>query len=314
MKPIKTILLIVLTVFFLFSCASSIPITTTKPPQANYKGAKVVGVLPTSFAGENVLGELRRGTYFRWYERQELNDELKMARYTTAKLEELMTGAGYFSVISSSQLGADSSGKTIPDVYILATLSPFTEDTDSESYVKENDDGDDETYYEYTRYSRVEIVFQVINSATYEIYDSFSVMGDAESVSTNYNKLPQYSALRTQAINKALEYAKPKLVPITSTTYVYMKKLETKDKELIKKLNDLVSNKFYQDAYDAYMDHFRSSGDKAAEYNAILLLEPLDKLDEAIQRMEAYARETGDKDAVRALQRMKQNKADREAL
>lgn len=91
MKKLSTYVFILL-VLLVSGCATSVPVKVTEPPELNYGGAKIIGVLPFSTSQQNAASSMRQDriyNYYNYYVNRALNEEMKLASTLTTKLESL---------------------------------------------------------------------------------------------------------------------------------------------------------------------------------------------------------------------------------
>ena len=137
---------------------------------------------------------------------------------------------------------------------------------------------------------------------------------EAIDISDDYSSLKNWETLRYECVDKIAQSFQYKLIPKTYTEYRKMEKLENDEDSRVEKIDSLIAGEFYKDAYDLYVEIYNETSDNAALFNAILLLEIMGQYDEALTEMTDFAKNTGSKDAINHMKRMKDQMADRDAL
>ena len=316
MKRISVLLLLFLSLLLFFSCATSIPVQMTVPPKMDYQGARSVGVLPFSSSSEDAA-QISRGlnSYFSWYQRRTLTSELKLAAYISSKVESTLASTDFFKVISSAQLQDQvAAGNLAVDAIVTGKLTSVQDDQTDEYTEKTDSNGVVTGVITYTRTSKISVTFTILSATDLSILDTIDAVQEAKSVSTDYSSLDSYETLQYEAADEILEQVKYQLIPRTYTEYRTMEKLANDKDPRVEKIDQLIDGGFYQDAYDLYMDIYRETSDWAALYNSILLVEVMGDYDRAIEEMTQLAKDSGNKKAVSQMNRMIQQKQNREAM
>ncbi len=300
----------------IMSCATTIPVRVTVPPELNYNKANSVGVLPVTTAEQEAASILRGDRLFFWYRNSnDLTEELILASYMTSRIEELLTHSGYFKVVSSDQLKREVEvGDISVDALISGKITNISNSMEDGFHTKKDRNGEITKIYYVKRKTQLDVSFKIIDPVDFTIIDTFSATSYAQSEGPDWNKLKTFETLQRQAADSLIDSYRYHFVPRTYTEYRSMAKLANKNDIRIDKIDQLINNGFYKEAQDIYLQIYNETGDVNAKYNAILIREILGDLDGALVEMTEYAKESGDSKAMQSIRRMKQAVANREAL
>ncbi|ADK79283.1 putative periplasmic lipoprotein [Sediminispirochaeta smaragdinae] len=313
MKKLLTALVLSM---ILFGCSTSIPVQMTVPPNLNYGGARTIGVIPFTTSSEDAseaTKDLRY--YFSWYNSRALHDDLKLASALTSKVESVLASSDYFTVISTEQLQQQAANGTITaEAVVTGKIASVLDDYNKEYNERTDADGNTTKVPEYTREAQITVVFKILSASDLTVLDTIEYTVTAKDTANKYEALKSKEAVRFQAIDRIVNKVTYDLIPKTYTEYRTMAKLENDKDPRVERINDLIKGDFYQEAYDLYMEIYSETSDFAALYNAILLTEVMGDYDKALDDMTQLAKTSGDKRAIAQMNRMKKQKADREAL
>lgn len=319
---LNNILLTVIASLLLAACTTSIPVQVTEPAMADFDGARVVGVLPMSateeetslFIQKSGLNPIWSNLYL-LLKRDELEDERIVANILKSELERILVESDYYTVISSEQLQSKmKENKVNIEAYISGHINDISRYEDSGYSV---DDDGTETYW-FEREVEVDVTFTILNTKTFEIIDQFDYSGYASDTVWNTKEddyyIRSWENLSVDAAYNIISGSKYFFVPRTYTEYRQMAELANDEDPRLERIDSLIENRFYEEAMDLYVEIYRETGDQAARYNIILIMEVLGDLDGAYEAMKEYTKATGDSAGSRQLRRMEQRMADREVL
>src|SRR5574344_781472 len=294
-------------VFAVTSCATSVPVTVTRPSEFDLNGAKSISVLPfqTSSSknleetGNKIVDVINVLSYI--FDNSD-PEEVNSAEYLTDQLNQRLSNSSYLTLVSSTVVknALESRRKAPVDVYLTGKFKDFMYRTDTED-VKETKSG--KTYYvtKYKKYVSTTVIYQIINARTNEVIGYRNVDLDETSQSYDSRKeLPRaYDLIKGDLDNLTRKILK-EIQPYEETKYLSLLKDKTKNPER-NTANQLAKNGLGAESEAKYYSVYQSTGDFTAGYNAALLLQAQGKLTEAKSLMTELVNTTGDKRAVSGL-------------
>ncbi|MCR4579209.1 MAG: hypothetical protein K5681_02560 [Treponema sp.] len=304
MRKLVSLSFIILSLFVLLSCATTVTVNVTRPAKLDLNGAKTISVLPftpsdyysASDSSTNIVIVI--ADFFRMFDRSR-PDERRCLNYLHDEIESGLMTSPYVDVISSSAVqAAIKNGSPIPaDVYLTGQVVYFDIDDEKEivkKKVEEEEEDDDDivslsssksTKYiieeYYVRHVKMEIKYQVVDSKTNRIVASDKAsIRDYSSRYERKSQLPEAYDLLDYELrslaNKILRDIQP---------YVVRKSIKLmKDKSkmpAIKAADDLAKKGFLKESYESFIKIYRDTNMLVAGYNAAMLLEAQGKLTEA---------------------------------
>ena len=307
----KKSLLKILTSFALLAlltgCATSIPMTVTRPAELNLNGAKSVAVLPTQtelqseYTPVGILGLFTVKS--EKASKENLEKSTIASQFTNELLSNLMND-GYMYVVGGKFVeNALTNGTDIPcDIYITGELASFEESIRSDSYT--NEEG--EKYYKYEKQVDVTINYKIIDAKTNKILSIKSKKLSNKSSQYEYkSSLPSASSIIHTNVENLAKAIMKELRPYTETYYITLLSDKTKD-ESMKLANQYAKNKKYDLAYQTFMECYEANGYYEAGYNAACLLEVLGDLYNAETLMKDVYQKTSEKKAAKTLQHIRE--------
>lgn len=289
------------------SCATSVPVTVTRPSEIDLNGAKSISVLPFQTSdsknleetGNNLIDVINVLAYI--FDSSD-PEETNSAEYLTDKLEQKLSSSSYLSLVASSTVKSALESKKKPpvDVYLTGKFKNFDYHTDT-TVTKETKN--EKTYYttHYTKTVSTTVVYQIVNAKTNEVIGYRSV--DLSKTSNSYDdktSLPHAYDLIKDELDRLTTRILREIQPYEETKYLSLLKDKTKNPEL-KTANELAKNGLIAESEAKYYSVYKSTGDFAAGYNAALLLQAEGKLADAKSLMTELVNTTGDKRAVSGL-------------
>lgn len=298
----------VVVVLLLVGCRTAIPVQITEPPQLDYCGAKIIGVLPFGTASEDAQATSKDlETYFSWWESRELNADLELASYLTSKIESVLASTDYFTVISSQELQrqiANENEDTSFEVIVTGQISSVFEDMTNELVAEKDKNGKEIKVRYWTREVQITFTLNILDKDDLSIIDSLEYRKSVLDTEDDRSSLKSEEALRISCIDAMVDDIKYELIPKTYTDYRKMMELADNKDPRIERIDSLLDGEFYSDAYDLYVEIYEETNDMAALYNSILLIEVMGMYDDALEKMTNLAKETGNKDAIDQMNRM----------
>jgi len=321
MKKIPNPLLLCLVALFA-SCATSIPVTMMKPALVDLRGVERISVLPFGYADEGRSGDYLQSALYRfapgYFYRSAY--EQNVAGALTNTMNAILLDSGAYAVISSAELarltyqgGAYSSAV---DAFLSGEITMLsTRNVDGHEDVKGSDGVVRPTYF-LEREVTLELTYRFIRAADGVVIGQITHEGKAKDKKLGDNAW-DLAATDLELARKIIDGLKAgirkEIAPWQQTEY---RRLEAdKDKDLrMKEADGLVKDGDYAKALSIFESVYKESGKFAAGYNAAIMTEILGRLEDAIAKMDALARESGNPKASQELARMRQTLEDNELV
>lgn len=274
-----------LLILLLMSCKTTIAVEMKSPPELDY--------------GEALNIELQSG------EKDELHTYLKQ------ELESLLVSDKRMNLLSE-----EASEYSSADLILNFNIQNILDNYEDRYIDLEDSEEEDNAYrvYLYNRNSTVYVHFDLVEAETGIIRNSFNAFDSAESEEEDFNDLLSFENLHYQAIDKILVQYRYYFISRKYTDYRVLRILEDKKDPRQDILDRLIRAKSYREAYELCLEIYREDSDPAARYNSILILEILGEKAQALEEMENFLAETGDKDAQRQVNRMRDQRNDQQLL
>jgi len=323
----------------IMSCATSIPVTVTKPAEINMSGNRVIAVLDFRYP-EKEKGITGRDL-IEWAISKligvdlpkEQSTEARVAEYTTSLLISTLVDTGYFQLVSPEQVARTMRGSInmsttavdigrAVDAQAIINGELYLLDTDDETWVDTRTVTDPDTGAEIkelvpmiSRKAWVGLTYQVVNTKTGAIVASRSFKGEDKEDTTQAKR---YSLPSPEEMYKGItadfmpEIAR-QLAPYQVREARTLMKDKTDDPRM-EQADDLVKGRVYDAALDLFLEVWEDSGNPAAGFNAAILYEITGDLDMAIEQMKEVARRTGEKKAMREYNRLLETRREQQRL
>ena len=179
MKKLFSILLLPLLLILVAGCATTVPVTVTRPAELDLRGAKSISVLPFRIStvkedtgnnngGTTIIIDINRFFDMRPSDNPE---EIRTANYLTDQLAQRLSTSPYFQLVNASAVQAAlKNGTTVPaDVYLTGKITDFSSSLESIRRSETDSDGNKYTIYYYQKSVRVAITYQIIDSKTNQV-------------------------------------------------------------------------------------------------------------------------------------------------
>ncbi len=319
------------------ACATSIPVTVTKPAEINMAGNRVVAVLDFHYPDDRTFSAK---DLFSWaisrltgldVPREE-TPEQRVAEYGTTQVVMTLLDTGYFQLVSPNQVARAMEGKisagTTPtevgkavnaqaiisgELYMLESRD---EDWSTERVVTDQD-GNERTIEVpmVKRIARVGMSYHVTSVQSGKVIASRSFEGrrseDAERA--NRRNLAEPEEMYRRVIDDFMPDLARQLAPYQVREHRTLMRDKSKDPAM-ERADELVKARLYEEALQGYLSVWERSRNPAAGFNAAILYEVTGRIEEAIAQMKQVVQATGERRAVREYDRLLQVRREQERL
>jgi hypothetical protein len=322
-----------------FSCATSIPVTVTKPAEINMSGNRVIAVLDFRYPQreKGITGK----DLVEWAIARLIGVDLpkeqttaaRVADYTTSLVITTLLDTGYFELISPQQVarsmqGSISARTTAVDVgravnaQAIISGELYLLDSDDETWVDTRTYTDSETGEEVqefvpmiSRQSWVGMTYQVVNTQTGAIVASRSFEGDAkvEAHQSKRHTLPSAERMYKDMIEGFMPRMARQLAPYQVRESRTLMKDKADDVRM-EQADELVKGRIYDAALEIFFEVWHDTGNVAAGFNSAILYEITGNLDMAIEQMNEVLRLTGERRAMTEYNRLLEARREQQRL
>ncbi len=307
-KLIRVLVISYVSVFFA-GCATSVPVTLTRPAELDLHGAKTIAVLPFQNSMQPDFNQNGAGTtivinikgFFNGMKGAD-PDEIATANYLTSELMQRLSNSDHIQLINSSVVHrALEDSSTVPvDVYLTGKIMHFDSRIDKRVATVEKDD---KTYFVdyFSRNVSVSIMYQIIDAKTNHVIAYKTKKIDRRSGDIKDDKLLEsaYSIIKP-ALNSLVRQIMKQLQPYEEVKYISLLSDKTKNPDM-KAADELVKNGLISQGRERFMTIYKSINDFTAGYNAAKLLQAEGNLEDSETLMTELVTKFGDKRAVKAL-------------
>ncbi|MFA6937987.1 MAG: hypothetical protein WCQ67_07130 [Treponema sp.] len=311
MKKVCVVILSVLSLIFI-SCATTIPVTVTRPSKIDVGSAKTISVLPF-----NVSDDLP--FWFAVLTDNFDQGQVNTADYLTSGLNNKLASSKYFTLLDVPHEKYESDSTIKSDIYITGKIISFYSNIEhytekiEETDKKENKKSDDPEFLEekpkkkvrfvehYKRNVSASVEYKVVETKTKRILlsnvkDFSSSSADYESSSSVPSSLSLIKSYLDNIQNEILTNIQPYNVTLS------LKLLDDKTKNAdLADAKALAKNGNISQSKEKYYYVYESTGDFTAGYNAALLMEAQGDLENAKSLLEDLVIATSDDRAIKAL-------------
>jgi len=291
----------------LVSCATSVPVSVTRPAELDLNGAKTIAILPFQIStsqyheesGNTVIDVINAISYL--FNKDD-PDEISSAECLTNALTQRLSNSSYLTLVDSSTVKRTLQlGRKAPvDVYLTGKITQFESRIDTQK-VNEKVNDVYTTVLHYKRTVNVTVVYQIVDASTSTViaYRSRNLSESSADDKMKSNLPGAYDVISSRLVGLCDQIMK-EIQPYSETKYLSLLKDKTKNPEL-KTANELAKQGLVVQAEQRYYAVYQSTGDFASGYNAAKLMQAEGKLEGARALMEELVNRTGDKRAITAL-------------
>jgi curli biogenesis system outer membrane secretion channel CsgG len=309
---------------FLVGCATTIEMDVTRPAEVNMAGAKKVAVMDFGVPPENngvlTYEELWAHAMARALNIQTMRPSIlaeRIAQYTTGRMVDTLAGTNYFEVVNPGEVSRAviDSGYRNPDPIMIGqlvgaqaiivgditTLASQTDQFFKAETIKDPVSGAESQVNVpwVKRTLTLRLTYRAVNTTT------GAIMATKSMKSTNENEArfndrgsmgPEEEAFRGM-VGRMLRKIAKQIAPYQETISRTLMNDETHNSEM-KKAEEFVKNRFYDNALRIYVDAWKGSKNPAAGVNAGIMYEVLGDLDSALATVKEVADATAKKEAM----------------
>lgn len=300
---------LLLSVFLVISCATSVKVKVTRPAELDMRGAKTIAILPFQPSGVKLFrGRGTKKDLLGLFINLVAGDpqENECIRCLDKELMKQLLGSDELKLIDSNVVKtALEKGEEPPcDVYLTGKIESFLPKVREHERKVEDDEGNVSYEYTYTLKVTMDITYQIIDARTCEVIAFREVViEDTSSAYDNRYSLPEpLSVLRYKLEKLAVDISK-QVQPYD--VYVDLVLLDDKEKnEENKVANKLADEGLIEESLAKYEAFYKKTGNFVAGYNAALLLQARGQLQDARDLMSELVNKTADKRAISQLNKI----------
>ncbi len=294
---------------FLSSCATTVNFRVSRPAQLDINGAGTIAVLPfkpygytQSHSNESLGMQILINTFYQVFDIQDPQEKNVINNLRNQIITSLVDSP-YIQLVSSDsvELALKSGAKNPADVYITGEVIYFDvndEKHDKRKLVKESVNGKPAVYEiirTWTREVTFNFRYSIVSSDNKVLYVyTFEKSKKTASDYSSKSSLPSAYSLLEDDIKNIARTIMRQIQPYSVSKSITLLELKTKDKDLkarMKAADKLASNRFFNDAFEAYTQIYNDTYIVEAGYNAAIMQEALGNLSEAEKLMkEIYDR------------------------
>ena len=323
---------------FFLACATSIPVTVTKPAEINMAANRVIAVL--EFRYPDTSRRLSGKDLIEWAISrltgidipQDETTAQKVAEYTTSRVVMTLLDTGYFQLVGPEEVartmqGGITSSTTAVDVgravkaQAIINGELYLLDSEDEEWTAErtivDEDGTEQTVEVpmVKRTFRAGMSYQVVNTSSGTIVASRSFKGQssAEIEKENQEDLPDAEIVYKRIIDSFMPRMARQLAPYQVRESRTLMRDKSKDPRM-EQADDLVKGMLYDEALEIFLDVWSDNRNVAAGFNAAIIYEITGQIEAAIAQMKSVAESTADKRAMREYRRLLEVEQEQERL
>jgi len=292
----------------ILSCATTVPVTVTRPARLDLQGAKTIAVLPfqTSRAktfdstGSVYIDVINLLVYAGSGDDP---NQIDAVQQLTETLTEDLSHSEYLTLIDADTVkqALEAKEKAPVDVYLTGQITHFDYSTMADDRTELVNGKSRPVRYFYKKVTAT-ISYKIIDSETNRVIGYRTAdIGRTAGPERDILMLPSpYNIIRNDLDSVAVQILKD-IQPYHTT--LSLKMLKSKNKSVgIKAADNLVKKGMIAEAETAYYSIYQSDKDFAAGYNAAKLMQAEGKLEDAKKLMNELVTTTGSKQAVSGLQ------------
>ena len=280
MKKVCVVILAVLSFIFI-SCATTIPVTVTRPSKIDVGSAKTISVLPFNVSDDMpfwlvvLTGNFDQG-------------QVNAADYLTSGLNKKLASSRYFTLLDVPHEKYESNNSIKSDIYITGKIISFYSNVDSYTEkIEENTSKKKDApeflgeksekkvkYVEhYKRTISTSIEYKVVETKSKRIL--YTNVKDISASSSNYDNrssVPSSLSLIDSYLDRIQNDILTNIQPYNVTLNLKLLDDKTKNEDLAD-AKSLAKNGNISQSKEKYYSVYESTGDFTAGYNAALLME-----------------------------------------
>ena len=304
MKKSLSMIASALMAFSLMSCATTLSVTRTNPSELDLTGSKTIAILPMDYYNTNP---------------NFINDQKFLAEKFLNRLKSYAYQDTKFTLVDETTIRESiKQGFAVPaDILVKPIFTRF--DVTDSGITLETKASDGSTIVTKDAWKRIiagDMDITVTRASDRTVlgtkhFDWFK--GNNDDLPKASLPSPQSSLLESM---DTYAYITAEMIFDTQVMHAIQLK-ESKDKNLkadMKKANDLAKSKQFEASQKAYADIYASTKDFAAGYNSAIMLQAMEKHDEALQVLNALYETNPDKSVTKAIQDVTKEKIKKDIL
>ncbi len=311
MKKNLSLTALLLAVFLLCSCATSVPVTVVRPAELDIGSAKTISILPFQTSSSYSKSNYRESGNIVIDILQILvepvvpakPEEEKCARYLTQELTSLVLDSPYVSVVGTSAVqSALNSGSKVPcDVYLTGEIYDFNEDLEEDETSVRRDDGTYEKRRQVRKNVSANVTYTVIDANTNRL---IATKRERLYESSNWEKSPRDLPSSDYLLEYDIECLAKKIArqiqPYTVTVYCELLEDKTKN-ETLATADKLADQGLIDQSLEMFSKYYEETKNFTAGYNTAKLYEAQGNLASARSILQELVQTSGDSRAIKAL-------------
>jgi hypothetical protein len=317
MKP--AVLAIPVCALFLASCATSIPVKVTKPPEADLRGIKTVCVMPIGYPGDGTQVEPAESALIRLEKRYAYpsDDERAAARRFESGIAGVLSHSGAFAAVSAEDLragiAAGRAASDIADAYFIGEFDRFDVNVVSGTNKSKDELGNDVLVYRVRRNVGLDLSYRMIRSSDGAVLWRASKEASDHDERTSGLSLKSAAELVDAIAYSVLPDIAREIAPRVVTERRTLEPDRAKDPRM-KLAARSAEEGSYAEALVLYDQVYSDTGNYAAGFNGAIVAELLGDYEGAIAKMDSLFKSTGDLAASKELERMRKAASDADRM
>ncbi|HAH61626.1 MAG TPA: hypothetical protein DCL73_05970 [Treponema sp.] len=292
-------------------CATTVPVTVTRPGELDLRGAKSISVLPFRLStAKDERGSSSKGTTIiidigRFFDSLagDNSEERRAANFLTDQLTQKLTNSQYVQLVNSSAVqSALENGTAVPaDAYLTGGFTLFDSHMETTHRTETDSAGNEYNAAYYKKTVSASITYQIIDTKTNQIiaYKSTDVTNSSDEKKDN-RQLPKDFDIIRPDLERLSDQIMKELQPYEERMYISLLSDKTKDPDM-KIADEMAKKGLIKQSEEKFMSIYTQRNLFVAGYNAAKLLQAQGELYKARDMMERLVNKFGDKRAMTAL-------------
>jgi hypothetical protein len=324
MKKLFGLPLVALAALLAAGCATTVPVTVTRPAELDLRGAKSISVLPFRLTtAKDESNNDNKGTTIiidigRFFESLagDNPEEVRAANFLTDQLTQKLTNSQYVQLVNSTAVQAAlKNGTAVPaDVYLTGKFTLFDSQVETIHRDKTDSDGNKYTEVYYRKSVAVSVTYQIIDTKTNQIiaYKSTDLKNISDEKEYGRELPKDFDVIRPD-LERLSDQIMKEIQPFKELVYISLMPDKTKDPDM-KVADDMAKNGLISQSEEKFMSIYTEKNSFVAGYNAAKLLQAQGELYKARDLMQKLVSSFGDKNAMTALNNIEYEIAQAEKL
>lgn len=292
-------------------CATTVPVTVTRPAELDLRGAKSISVLPFRLStAKDEHGGNNKGTTIiidigRFFDSLagDNPDEIRAANFMTDQLTQKLANSQYVQLVNSSAVqSALENGTAVPaDAYLTGKFTLFDSHMETTHRTETDSAGNERNVSYYKKAVSASITYQIIDTKTNQIiaYKSTDVRNFSDE-RKDVRQLPKDFDIIRPDLEQLSDQIMKELQPYEERVYISLLSDKTKDPDM-KIADEMAKKGLIRQSEEKFMSIYTEKNLFEAGYNAAKLLQAQGELYKSRELMERLVNKFGDKRAMTAL-------------